>query len=100
MYRDVPLEIMRSTKLHPLQKAFLLWCWAVRETDRTCALISCRQDCAVRDRSIKWYADFFNLDRHNFSNRIFSPLVEAGIIVTEHVGSRNEITYVDFTKIE
>jgi hypothetical protein len=96
---DVPLRIMRDVTLSPSHKAFLLWCWHCRETDDRCDLISCRQDCNLRERSIKWYADFFNMSYQHFYARVFKSLESRGIIKTEQVGTRNEMTYVDFTTV-
>ncbi len=94
---DPPLRIMRNLKLSYPQKAFLLWCWHCRETDDRCDLISCRQDCELRERSIKWYSDFFRIHYSNFYYRIYKPLEAQGMIKTEKYGTRNEMTYIDFT---
>ena len=93
---DVPLIIMRHRELTYQQKSFLLWCWVCRENDTRCNLISCRQDCSVRGRTVQWYADFFGIQRSALS-RSLSDLRKRNILKTENIDTRNEVTYVDFT---
>ncbi len=93
---DVPTIIVRHRELSYQEKAFLLWCWAVRESDQMCALISKRQNCAVRGRTIQWYADFFGIRRPNMS-RMWHNLIERRILKSANLDSRNEVIYVDFT---
>lgn len=93
---DVPLIIMRHKKLTYQQKAFLLWCWICRDSDERCDLISGVQDCNLRDRNIKWYADFFGIERSSFQHGVFSGLRERNIIKSRFI-SGCEVVYVDFT---
>lgn len=93
---NIPLNIMRHRELTWQQKAFLLWAWSCRETNDRCIVTSNRQDCAVRDLSIQFYADLFGVSRPNLST-MFTELREKNIMKIEYEGSRNEITFVDFT---
>ena len=93
---NIPLIIMRHTELTYQQKAFLLWCWICRDNNDQCGLISCRQDCGLRERSIQWYSDLFGIPRPHMS-RMFTELKDKRIIKTEKVGTKNEVTFVDFS---
>ena len=66
---DVPLRIMRHRELTYQQKAFLLWCWIHREDDERFDLLSRRQDCALKERSIRWYVQFFQVSVYSGRNR-------------------------------
>ena len=93
---DVPLTIMRSKNLTQQQKAFLLWCWICRDTDERCNLISNKQDCGLRHRTIQWYADYFNMQR-SYLSRTISDLRKRNVIKVENNNTLNEVIYVDFT---
>jgi hypothetical protein len=92
----VPTIILRHPKLTYQQKAFLLWCWDCRENDDRCNLISKRQDCRLRDKTIQDYANFFGIRRASLSE-MFSSFREVGILKIEEIGTRNEVVYIDFT---
>lgn len=92
----VPLLIMRDKRLAYQTKSFLLWCWICRDTDEKCGLVSCKQDCRLRERSITWYADYFGMHRQQLST-MFAQLRELGIMKIAEIDTRNEITYIDFT---
>jgi hypothetical protein len=97
LYRpDVPTVIVRHKELTYQQKAFLLWCWDCRENETRCNLISGRQNCRLRGRTIQWYADFFNIPRQQLSP-MFKDLREKGIMQAENIDSRNEIIFINFT---
>ena len=93
-----PLQIMRDKRLTHQQRAFLLWCWLNKDTADRCNLISKRQDCRFRERSIGWYADLLGCHRSHFHAYVYKKLKELGLIKIEDIGTRNEITYVDFSK--
>lgn len=93
---NIPLNIMRHRDLTWQQKAFLLWAWSCRETNDRCIVTSNRQDCAVRDLSIQFYASLFGIDRADLS-KMFADLRSKRMMKTEDEGSRNEVTFVDFT---
>jgi len=93
---DVPTIIVRHTELTYQQKAFLLWCWSCRETDERCNLISKRQDCRLRDKTIQDYAHFFGIRRASLSE-MFTFFKQVGIMKIEDVDTRNELVYIDFT---
>jgi hypothetical protein len=92
---NIPVRILRHPELTYQQKAFLLWCWICREDDTRCELLSCRQHCGLRERSVTWYANYFGIDRGNLS-KMFDDLREKDIMKTERPGSRNEVTFIDF----
>ena len=94
----VPLRIMSHTELTYQQKAFLLWCWIERTNDERCELLSRRQNCHLRDRSIRWYIQYFQVGATEFYKN-FNDLKSKGVIKTEREGTRNEVTYVDFTSV-
>lgn len=87
---------MRYRDLTWQQKAFLLWAWSCRENNDRCIITSNRQDCAVRDLSLQFYADLFGIHRPDLS-KMFADLRGKRILKIEYEGTRNEITFVDFT---
>lgn len=93
---DVPTVIVRHIELTYQHKAFLLWCWDCRETNERCNLISKRQDCRLRDKTIQDYADFFDIRRASLSE-MFTKFKQMGILKSEDVDTRNEVVYIDFT---
>jgi hypothetical protein len=93
--RDIPLQIMRDRRFTYQQKAILLWCWVNRTSSGRCELMSCRDPCALRDRSVLWYADFLGIPRNQLWN-FFAYLKKIGVIKIEYEGTRNECTYIDF----
>ena len=95
---DKPLQIMRDKNLTHQQRAFLLWCWVNKDSVLRCSLISKRQDCRLRGRSIGWYADLLGSHRSHFHAFVYKKLKELGIIKIEGEDTRNEIVYVDFTR--
>jgi hypothetical protein len=92
---DVPLIIMRNSKLTFKQKSFLLWCWICRDSDDRSDLIAYGSGCNLGSRNITWYADFLGMDRRSLNSDVFVALRNKNILKIRDDGSI-KILYVDF----
>jgi len=92
---NIPYNIVGCSDLTPTDKTFLLWCWSVSTDDTRYNLISNKQGCHSRGRTIQLYAYIMGVDRAQVS-RMFTRLRELGVIKAEHM-YRYKCEYVDFT---